>query len=108
MRVMLQQGKIIINPRCETLIRHLKNGRWKDASAKDDFARSPDDGHYDAIDALLYLIKSIAFQKNPYPKSYGQGDNMFHNNNGFGYKAETNRTPMEVYQSIFGVKKPKR
>lgn len=107
MRVMLQQGKIIIDPRCENLIRHLKHARWKDASAKDEFARSPDDGHYDAVDALLYKLKSITYSKNPYPKNYnGNGDNTFHNNGGYGYRAET-KTNMQVYESIFGVKKRK-
>jgi len=66
LRIMLQTNKILINPRCETVIRHLKNARWKDASAKDDFARSPDDGHYDAVDALLYLIKSISLLVNSF------------------------------------------
>jgi hypothetical protein len=109
MRVQLQQEKIIISPKCEVLIRHLKNGRWKDASAKDDFARSPDDGHYDAIDALLYMVKSVNYNKNPFPKNYnGNGDSTFHNNGQFGYKPKnTGSTPIEIYQSIFGIKKKK-
>lgn len=101
LRIMIQAGKIVIDPRCVTLIRHLRNARWKDASAKDDFARSPDDGHYDAVDACLYLIKSISYAKNPYPKNYNHvGDNVFHNNGQYGYKSE--KSNMEVYQSIFG------
>lgn len=105
LRIMIQTGKIIIDPRCETLIRHLRNARWKDASAKDDFARSPDDGHYDAIDALLYFVKSIAYTKNPYPKNYGGNDSIFHNNRGFGYKQEDKQTPIAIYESIFGRRK---
>jgi len=105
MRIMLPSQKIIIDPRCTTLIRHLKNARWKDASAKDDFARSPDDGHYDAVDSLLYLIKSITYTKNPYPTNYGGSDNTFHNNKGFGYKRESSQTPIAIYESIFGKRK---
>lgn len=107
LRIMIQSQKVIINPRCETLIRHLRNARWKDASSKDDFARSPDDGHYDAVDALLYMIKSISYAKNPYPKNYTSNDNTFHNNGGFGYKVEENKTPIAVYESIFGIRKKK-
>lgn len=107
LRIMLPSGKIIINPRCTTLIRHLKNARWKDASAKDDFARSPDDGHYDAVDSLLYMVKSITYTKNPYPANYGGNDSTFHNNKGFGYKAAEEKTPMAVYESIFGIRKKK-
>ena len=47
LRIKLASQKIIIHPRCETLIRHLMNVRWK-TKTKDDFARSADDGHYDA------------------------------------------------------------
>jgi PBSX family phage terminase large subunit len=106
-RIQIQTGKIIINPRCETLIRHLRNARWKDASNKDDFARSPDDGHYDAIDALLYFVKSITYNKNPYPANYaGNGDNTFHNNGEYGYKPKNQgKSAIEIYESIFGKKK---
>lgn len=106
MRVMLQAEKIIINPRCVTVIQHLKNGRWKDATAKDDFARSPGLGHYDAIDALLYLIKSVNYTKNPYPSNYGRsGDSTFYNNGGMGYSSNVKNSNIAVYESIFGIKK---
>jgi PBSX family phage terminase large subunit len=108
LRVMLQSEKVIIHPRCETLISHLKNGRWKDSSAKDDFARSPGLGHYDAIDALLYLIKSVNYTKNPYPVNYGRsGDSTFYNNGQFGYKSNQKSSNITVYESIFGVNKRK-
>jgi len=106
MRVMLQNEKIIINPRCETLIQHLTNGRWKDSSAKDDFARSPGLGHYDAIDAMLYLVKSVNFSKNPYPVNYGRNtDDTFYDNGRFGYKSNSKVQNIAVYESIFGIKK---
>lgn len=105
LRIMLPSNKIIISPNCPVLIRHLKNARWKDASAKDDFARSPDDGHYDAVDALLYFVKSVSYTKNPYPSNYGGNDNQFHNNGGFGYKQTEKKTPIAIYESIFGIKK---
>lgn len=68
LRVLLSSGKIIINPKCTTLIRHLKNGKWK--PNKKDFARSPDNGHYDAIPAAYYLTRHIVFNRNPYPADY--------------------------------------
>lgn len=106
LRVMLQSEKVVIDPKCQTLITHLKNARWKDASAKDDFARSPGLGHYDAVDALLYLIKSINYTKNPYPVNYGRtGDDTFYDNGRFGYKSPQKSSNIAVYESIFGVKK---
>lgn len=106
LRVMLQSEKIYISPKCEVLITHLKNARWKDASSKDDFARSPGLGHYDAVDALLYLVKSINYTKNPYPANHGRhGDDTFYNNGGFGYSSNEKLSNIAVYESIFGVRK---
>lgn len=68
-RMKIANKQIIINPRCETLIYHLKNGAWN--KAKSDFARSPDAGHYDAIDSLIYFVRNVQEHKNPYPAGYG-------------------------------------
>lgn len=102
LRVMLANKKIYINPRCKTLIRHLQNCKWKDRTNKDDFARSPDDGHYDAVDALLYLVRGVNYQKNPYPASFGYHEkDLFVENRGNFYQSD----PKEVYRRIFGIKK---
>lgn len=69
MRVQLAEEKIIIHPRCKTLIYHLKHGSW--AKNKKDFSRSSANGHWDAIPALMYLIRNINTTKNPYPPGYG-------------------------------------
>lgn len=104
LRVMLTSEKIIINPKCTTLLRHLKNAKWKDRSAKDDFDRSPDNGHYDAVDALLYFMRAVNFNKNPYPANYGFNPRDLHVQNPQEYN---NIDPKQVYATIFGVK-PKR
>jgi hypothetical protein len=70
LRLMLSGQKIIINPKCVNLIRHLKNVRWKSNSNKKHFARSPDNGHYDGVDALLFLIRHCNYNKNPYPAGH--------------------------------------
>lgn len=105
LRVLLQAKKIIINPRCTTLIRHLENVRWDKSRNKASFARSPDDGHYDAVDACIYMIRHINFGKNPYPFGYDSGfkrDDLFVlKPDSFG-KSTTNN--VEVYKKIFGIK----
>lgn len=68
-RIMLADERIIINPRCKQLIFHLKNATWN--KSKTDYERSLDGGHYDLVDALAYLIRNVAFTRNPYPKGYG-------------------------------------
>lgn len=71
LRMIINNNKIAINPRCKVLIRHLKNAKWASTSNKDTFARCPQGSHYDAVDACAYLLKAIDFKRNPYPKNYG-------------------------------------
>lgn len=98
LRMLLQAGKILINPRCVTTIRHLENVKWKNANSKDEFARSPDDGHYDAVDALLYMVRNIAFKRNPYPKDYEINLGQFSN----AYVAENQQKQnAPTYASVF-------
>jgi hypothetical protein len=106
LRVMLANERIIINPKCETLIRHLKHCKWKDKSTKDDFARSGgDDGHYDAVDALLYFTRAVNYNKNPYPQGYGFNPRDLHIQNPQNFDR---LDPKQVYASIFGVKVKRR
>lgn len=68
MRIMMRNEQIIIHPRCQTLIFHLESAIWN--RSRDSYARSADKGHYDAVDALLYLTRNVILQKNPYPPDY--------------------------------------
>lgn len=69
LRMKIANKQIMIHPRCKTLIYHLINGSWN--KAKKEFARSPDAGHYDAIDSLIYFVRNVQETKNPYPPGYG-------------------------------------
>ena len=108
LRVLLASGKIIINPRCETLIRHLSGCRWKNHSATDrTFARSADDGHFDAVDAVKYLVRAINRNRNPYPANYdyhGNPEDMFIVNPKTYGKSESQQNQIEVFSKIFGLK----
>jgi hypothetical protein len=88
-RMMIANKQLIINPRCKTLIYHLRNGCWN--RARKDFARSPDAGHYDAIDSLIYLVRNVQKQKNPYPAGYGLGNKYDY----FSSQAENKPTPQQ-------------
>lgn len=111
-RVMLAKKQLIINPKCETLLRHLKNVKWKSSNNKEKFARSPDDGHYDAVDALKYLIRSINLTKNPYPVNYNKELYQYYapevrNSDDFNPTQQRNLNKIDVYKAIFGLKKGK-
>lgn len=69
LRTLINNNKIIVNPRCKVTINHLKDAKWI-KGATDKLARGTDDSHYDAIPALSYLMRGIRFEKNPYPKNY--------------------------------------
>lgn len=108
MRAYLAKRQIVIHPSCTTLLRHLKNVRWKSVNNKEKFARSPDDGHYDAVDALKYMIRAINMTKNPYPNHYTPGpDTPFVEQ--YLYAKSPNSAPtqskMDIYKAIFGIKK---
>lgn len=68
-RIMIADERIIINPRCKQLLFHLKNATWN--KNKTDYERSLDGGHYDLVDSLAYMIRNVAYSRNPYPKGYG-------------------------------------
>jgi hypothetical protein len=86
MRVWISSERVIIHPKCTTLIAHLKHAMW--APNRKDFARSKVHAHYDALPALMYLIRNIVESKNPYPKHMLPSD--FHQPH-----VENKHTPVE-------------
>src|SRR5690606_26070094 len=57
-RNMIQTRSIEIHPRCEHLIRQMKNATWNNKGS--DFSRDAEkgpDGHYDLVAALKYLCR---------------------------------------------------
>ncbi len=66
MRILIKTKKIIIDPKCVTLIRHLKGAIWN--KQRNNFKRDPNNGHYDLVSSLIYLCRNVDFSRNPYPK----------------------------------------
>lgn len=103
LRVMLAAGKIIINPKCTTLVRHLKNVKWRSLNDKSTFARSPDNGHYDAVDALIYFIRNVYYTKNPYPAhlQLNTKEIFYYNPQGTNQPVSQPITMEQVFTKIF-------
>lgn len=100
LRMMLAGQKIIIHPRCTTLIRHLLNVKWD--SSKKKFARSPDDGHYDAVDAIKYFVRSVMYSRNPYPANYNMDvRDLFVTNP----QKHQSQSQIEAFKTLFGRKR---
>jgi phage terminase large subunit len=81
LRLEIGSARIIIDPRCKTLITHLTFATWD--KQRKDFVRTEDGAHADAIDALIYLIRNVQRGRNPYPPGYsrtqlGSRENVFY------------------------------
>lgn len=99
MRQMLAEQRIIISPKCENLIAHLRHGTW--AKSKKTFTRSKKYGHFDFIPALYYLVRNIQETRNPYPRGMS-GPNTFTPPN-----AEKQHTAQEdAWLDMFRSRKP--
>lgn len=77
LRLVFQQNKIIIHPRCKALIGCLKSARWN--NNRTDFVRNDAFGHADPLMGLVYGNRSVNRTANPYPKIIPRHDDQFHN-----------------------------
>lgn len=68
-RLMVQKGQIEVSPKCLQLIGSLKYGVWDKSKKK--FARSTAYGHFDALAALIYLVRYLDKRMNPVPATFG-------------------------------------
>ena len=64
MRLQFRTFKVSIDPRCKILIAQLENAVYKKAGS-DDFQRT-DQGHYDLVDACIYLLRHVERHLNPF------------------------------------------
>lgn len=69
LRRMVGAGKLLVHPRCKHLIKQLATGLWADKQ-KTDFAEDST-GHLDHLAALVYLVRAVDRQRNPYPVGFG-------------------------------------
>lgn len=99
LRTLINANKIIISPRCVTLISHLKNAKWLNTSTSSEFGHCPEGSHYDAVDALLYLVRSVDFKRNPYPKDYSS---PLRSGDAF-YSSKPENADMNVYKKLLGM-----
>lgn len=66
LRTAIAQHRIRIHPRCTTLIAHVEAATWNRARTK--FERAAGFGHFDALDALIYLNRHVRTHVNPFPR----------------------------------------
>jgi hypothetical protein len=70
-RIACRQGRVLVHPRCRTIIAHAKHARWD--SSRSSFDRVRDENgqpvhHYDGAAGLLYFLRDCDAVTNPYPR----------------------------------------
>ena len=118
-KLMIINGQLKINPRCKTLIYHLRNAMWKDTKSntinrefehlKDATDGSVKGGHADALDALIYMVRNVMTHKNPYPEDYDvmKGDHVVYSK--WKNKRESDFTEsVKKIMNFDRLKRPKR
>jgi hypothetical protein len=68
-RTMIAAKRVRIHPRCKNLIHQLKSAIWN--KARTDFERTTAGGHFDLVDALVYLVRNVNRNRNPIPANHG-------------------------------------
>ncbi len=76
MRIWIKSGRVVISPRCKFLLGCLRNGIWDTRRKK--FAQSTTYGHYDALAALMYMVRNIDEVDNPIPPNLGIDPAKYH------------------------------
>lgn len=71
-RTYIKSKQIIIHPRCTKLIAQLETASWTNNRKKFDNPGTNDLGHYDAVAALVYLVRKWDSRRrfNPYPDEF--------------------------------------
>lgn len=94
--------KIVVHPRCRTLIAHGLAAVWNDARTA--FERIGDNSldqeihHFDAVDALVYLVRNLNRNRNPYPHPLADVTAQTH----FIHPDARPNRPDAVLTSVFG------
>jgi hypothetical protein len=107
MKILLKQGRIIINPRCKTLINHLEFATWNKNQSS--FSRF-EGHHYDAVDAIKYLCRSVQQNKNPYPANWGNGsgDTWWSGMSAISSSNKPITQSAKVFENVFNIKRSPR
>lgn len=69
LRIWVGAGRIIVHPRCEQVLGCMRYGVWNESRTQ--FDRTKKFGHFDALAAMIYLVRNVDRKTNPIPENYG-------------------------------------
>lgn len=100
-RILIGAGRLVIAPNCKLLIATLTGAFWKDPLKKD-YGRSQALGHMDALDALIYLVRNIRTEVNPFPINYDLSRGVTYDGATTIYPENWNRIPHTPEGQVLG------
>lgn len=98
LRIWTKAGRVLVNPRCATLIDCLRYGIWDEE--RKEWESTETLGHFDALAALMYLVRNIDAKTNPIPPEYGLPKEDYF------FKEEPGTAREDKLKKIFNVYQP--
>lgn len=98
LKMMVHRGQIIVKPNCKQLIGCLHYGVWDKRRIK--FAQSKTYGHFDALAALVYLVRNLNKYTNPIPAHF----EIDQSNSVMFYKQNNTETAQVLKNAFIGGK----
>lgn len=76
LRIRLREATVVIHPRCVQTVKHFRTAVWHVTSRgqRSGFEHTDDLGHFDGVDAAVYLNRNAPLNVNPYPPKYANVD----------------------------------
>jgi len=88
-RIWVNDGRVVVDPSCKFTIACLEKAVWANSimgQQRRDFARTTALGHFDALAALIYLVRNIDTTTNPIPAHHNIDGANAYISNGNGYQ----------------------
>ncbi len=109
LRNAFQQDRIWIHPRCENTIEHCLAATWN--KSRSSYNRSDRHGHFDHVDALVYIWRHVSKSLNPYPPTSFVTLMKTQNRDNLQYnpeKLKTGNSLVAKLNRVFSTRYPKR
>lgn len=96
-RLWVNAGRIIVDPRCTEIIDCMRYGVWDDDRKQ--WERSEYLGHFDALAAVMYLVRNVDAKTNPIPADFNRPSDEYWFN-----EDPRKKQTKEQFKKIFGLK----
>lgn len=94
-REWVKNGRVVIDPECSQLLGCIEYGVWN--TSRKEFERSKAFGHYDALAALIYMVRNVDQHTNPIPVTHATTFDSF-------IPSQENSDNFNAFQQLFNKK----